>query len=171
MDNALTFSDLLGQLAAYRWPIAGVLIATPLLIWVAGLTLGRSNPRLFARIMSVPVYLVVLPGVLMLLVMGYMMFFTRQNLMTDLDLVLGVLPVATMAVSLWLIRREVRFQDIPGFDELGGMVVLALLAFVALLLILKLRVLVGVFGGMPAVIGVFLLFYAGFHWALKKIRG
>ena len=146
-EQTISLADLFVLLAGYRWPIAIVLAATPVAVWLLGRGLGRYRGRLFARLMSVPVYGVVLPGVFVLLVIGYMLFFSRQNLLTEVDVVLAGVPVLSMAVTLWVIRQFVAFKEIPGFDELSGMVVLALLAFVCLLLVLKLRIFVGVFGG------------------------
>lgn len=98
-----------------------------------------------------------------------MLFFTGQNLLTEVDVVLAGVPIASMVATLWVIRKFVAFEEIPGFDKLSGMVMLALLAFACLLLVLKLRIFVGVFAGVYALLGLFLLLYLAFHWAWGRV--
>ncbi len=168
--DPITFADLFAHLTRYRLPVVIALAATPLAVWLLGRGLGRYRRASFARLMTVPVYVVVLPGVFVLLVLAYMMFFTGQNLLTEVDVVLAGVPIASMVATLWVIRQFVAFDEIPGFDKLSGMVVLALLAFGCLLLVLKLRIFIGVFAGAYALLGFFLLLYLAFHWAWRRVR-
>ena len=46
-----------------------------------------------------------------------------------------ILPIICMVLSLWLVRRNVKFEDIPGFGKLGGlmMILVALISFMWIL--------------------------------------
>ncbi|MDX1571867.1 MAG: hypothetical protein R3200_15405 [Xanthomonadales bacterium] len=106
----------------------------------------------------------------MTLLVAFMVFFNRQNPLTDVDLVLMLGPIAAMIACLTMMRRHTRLNAIPGFDNLAGIALLGLLAFVCILLIAKTRIIVGFFGSLPALLVLFLLLYAGFHYALRMIR-
>lgn len=42
----------------------------------------------------------------------------------DTNLFTQVLPIASMILTLWLIRKNVTFDQIPGFDKLGGLILI-----------------------------------------------
>lgn len=115
-------------------------------------------------------YGVVLPGVFMTLLVAFMIFFNRQNALTDVDLVLMVGPIASMIACLVIMRRHMKLARIPGFDNLAGMALLGLLSFVCMLLLLKTRIIVGFFGSLQSLLVLFALLYAAFHFALRLVR-
>jgi hypothetical protein len=144
--------------------LLGVFLALPLSVPVLGWIHGRAGGALppWRYLYAVLVYLACIPGVGAAVVTGYTLFFTRENLL-DKDLLVYVAPIVSMAVTLVLIRKNVSFDDVPGFDRLSGLMTLIAVTFVILLAIRK--TFVGIFFGA----GLGTLFVLGaFLFALLK---
>ena len=111
---------------------------------------------------TVLVYVACAGGVVAALLTGYSLLFLHANLLAVNALVYFA-PIVAMALTLWLIRRHVAFDLIPGFDRLSGLIVLIAVTF-AIVFVLS-RLFVGVvFLGSVWV----LLAFAAFLFALLK---
>jgi len=121
---------------------------------------------------SVLVYLAVVPGMVSLVILGYSLFFARENLL-DRDLLTTAGPPLTMIATLVLVRRKVDFADVPGFGRLTGLLTLVGLSFAAALAIDRTRIFVGFFGSIDRLLllaaGVYVVFQ-GAAWALFRRR-
>ncbi len=80
------------------------------------------------------VYAACIPGILAIIFNIYKFLFERGSVL-QANLYTQVLPIVVMVLTLWLVRRNVRFEDIPGFGKLGGlvMVLVALISFMWIL--------------------------------------
>ena len=76
-----------------------------------------------------------LPGV----ITAYTLFVSGENLL-DANLLVYFLPIASMVATLVLIRKNVSFDDVPGFDRLSGLMVMVGCSFVIALVIQKTRI-------------------------------
>jgi hypothetical protein len=135
-------------------------VAAPLMRLLHGRGGGTRAPWRHAY--AVITYLACVPGMLAAVLTGYVVLFSRENLL-DLDLLVFVAPLVTMSAALLLIRRNVSFNDVPGFDRLAGLMVMLAGAFIVTLVLARLRVLL-IFGG---TIASFLLL-AGLVFAFMK---
>ena len=98
--------------------------------------------------------------------LGYALFFTSENLL-DVNALVYILPVVSMGLTLALVGRNVRFERIPGFGRLGGLMLILGLTFGMVLALHKTRIWL-VFGGsmgnlLLALLGAFILFKVGAH--------
>ena len=166
-DNSLF--ALLADLGPYRGWILFVLVAIPVAIAILGVTLGHSNPRAFDRLMSIPAYISVLPGLLMAWIITYTMLFTQQNVFAELDFLLVFGPVLSMIACILLITRFTSFERVPGADKLGAMILLATVAFFALMLLSRLYIFVGFFGSFFHLALVFGGLYFLIHMAWGRL--
>ena len=160
----MTGRELIEVLGGQRVLLLVVLLVPVVAVPMVGLLHGRDGGSRspWRYVYSVLVYLACVPGILAAVLTGYVVFFSRENLL-DLDVLVFVAPIVTMTAALLLMRRNVRFADVPGFDRLAGLMVMLAAAFVIALVIARLRVFL-VFGGG---IASFLLL-AGFVFALLK---
>lgn len=82
---------------------------------------------------SVLIYLSVIPGIFAILLNLYHVFFEKRSIY-NMNLMVDVLPIVSMIVSLFLIKKNVDFKDIPGFGKmtafLGTLAGLMLIFFV-----------------------------------------
>jgi len=70
---------------------------------------------------------------------AYALFFTKENLL-DVSIVVYLLPIISMVVTLVLIRKNVSFEDVPGFERLSGLMVMIACSFAIALVIQKTRI-------------------------------
>src|SRR5207247_7604242 len=76
---------------------------------------------------------------------AYTLFFSWEKLL-DANLLVYLLPIASMVATLVLIRKHVAFDDGPGFDRLSGLMVMVGCSFVIALVIQKTKIWI-FFGG------------------------
>jgi EamA domain-containing membrane protein RarD len=136
----------------------------PVAAWLCGWMHGRDNGGRapWKYFYSVLVYLSCIPGLFSSVLTAYGFFVSKENM---LDVSLGVyfLPIISMIVTLILIRKNVAFDLVPGFNRLEGLMVMIGCSFALALAIEKTRIWI-FFGG--SIAWLFLL--AGGIFALLK---
>ena len=168
--DALTLSDLYRAAAQIRWLIAAVMLAAPVLTWGLGRGYRRNRSNVIRWGFACIAYAIVLPGMLSFLLFLYLVTLTGVNAVTDIDLILIGLPVLSGATCLAVMRQAIRLDDVPGFDNIWGILGLALLAFVGLLVLVKLRIIVGFFTSFFGLAILFCVLYGIFHVSVRKLR-
>jgi len=143
----MTTRDLIHLAGQYAGLLLLAFVAPPVLAWLAGRVHGKDQGRLspWKYFYSVLVYLVCVPGMFAAVITAYTLFFSGENLL-DANLLVYFLPIASMVATLVLIRKNVSFDDIPGFDHLSGLMVMVGCSFAIALAIQKTRIWV-FFGG------------------------
>jgi len=110
----------------------GAVPLTALLASIFGKNEGAKTP--WKELYSVLIYLTCIPGIFAVSLNVYLFLFERQSIMQT-NVFTQILPILSMILTLWLVRRNVRFEQIPGFDKLGGLIMIlaALIAFMWIL--------------------------------------
>lgn len=136
--TARDLADLAGQRPLL---LAAAFAALPAAAWLSGRVHGPGGGALspWRYVYSALVYLVCVPGIGAAVITGYTLFFTHENLL-DKDLLVYVVPIVSMALTLGLVRKNVSFDDVPGFDRLSGLMAVIATTFVILLAIRKTRI-------------------------------
>lgn len=153
-------------LLAGHYPVAlcVALAVPPAVSALTGLAHGRgsggASPWKF--VYTLLVYAACVPGMLAAVLTAYTLFFTRESLL-DVNVLVYLAPMASMVATLWLIRRNVSFDEVPGFDRLWGLMVTIALTFAIVLAISRTWLLL-VFGGSVFV----LIALAAFVFALLR---
>ena len=70
---------------------------------------------------SAMVYLVCVPGIFAITLNIYLFLFERRSIL-DTDLYTQILPIASMILTLLIIRRNVDLDRVPGFDRISGLI-------------------------------------------------
>jgi hypothetical protein len=143
----MTTRDLIQWAGQHPVILLPAFVAPPGLAWLVGRLHGKENGRLppWNYLYAVLVYLVCVPGMFAGVITAYTIFFSGENLL-DANLLVYVLPIASMVATLVLIRKNVSFDDVPGFDRLSGLMAMVGCSFVIALAIQKTRIFV-FFGG------------------------
>jgi hypothetical protein len=103
------------------------------------------------------IYFACVPGIFALTLNAYLFLFERQSIM-DTNVYTQILPILCMLVTLWLIRKNVNLNDVPGFDKLGSLV-LIITVLISLMWVLE-KTNIYVFTYLPFY--QFILFFVGF---------
>ncbi len=159
-----TIRELVELASNYSAAAAVVLLCIPAAVLATGLMhgRGRGGSAPWKYLYALLVYLVCVPGMFAAVLTGYMLFFTRENLL-DVNFLIYFLPIISMVVTLLLMRRQVNFGEVPGFDRLAGLMTMIGAAFVIVFALSRTRLWL-VFGGS---IGAFLAL-AAFAFGLLK---
>lgn len=114
---------------------------------------------------STLVYLVAVPAILSLAFTVYKWLFERGSIL-NANLLVQVLPLASMLLTFYIVKRQVRIEALPGFNRLGGLVMMIAGALAIMWFIERVRIVV--FSYMPIqyllLIFLVLLFLIRFGW-------
>lgn len=102
---------------------------------------GEGNKSPWTELYSFLVYAICLPGIFAVTLNAYLFLFERQSVF-DANIFTQVLPLLSMIVTLWLIRKNTCFEDIPGFNKLGGLVTLISVLFILMWILEKTHIFV-----------------------------
>lgn len=118
----MTLRDLL-QLASDNPALPLAWFTLPPFTALVALVLGRSEGHLspWKWLYSVLAYMACVPGIFAIALSVYNFLFERRSLM-DMDVYAQILPVVSMFLTLWLIRKNVEFKDLPWFEKLSSLV-------------------------------------------------
>lgn len=127
----------------------------PALAAILGLVHQRDAGALapWRYVYSALVYAACIPGTFALVLTGYALLFTHENLL-DVNVLVYVLPIVSMALTLMVIGRRVSFLALPGFGRLSGLMGMLAIGFVFALAAERTHVLL-MFGG--SMFGVMML--------------
>ncbi|MBP7821401.1 MAG: hypothetical protein KA010_00665 [Saprospiraceae bacterium] len=113
------FFNLLGEHPSYLLLFFGLIPFTALLVLLIARGEGHLNP--WPVLYSALIYLVSVPALFSISLSIYFFIFERRSIL-ETDMLTQILPVVSMFLTLFLIRRNVSFDYIPGFDKLSGLV-------------------------------------------------
>lgn len=116
----MTIGQLLSFLESNPYYTVFYFVAIPLAALLANI-LGKSEGHLnpWCSFYSALIYLSVIPGVFAILLNLYHLLFETTSIY-NVNLLVQVLPVISMFLSLYIIRKNVSFDLIPGFDKITG---------------------------------------------------
>lgn len=111
---------------------------------------------------STLVYLVAVPAILSVGLSVYKWLFERTSIM-EANLLLQFLPVVSMLLTFFTIKRQVRIEALPGFGRLSGVVMMIAAALILMWFIDRVRIIV--FTYMP--IQYLLLIFLGLLFVIR----
>ena len=117
----MTLQEFFDLLALNPEIIIFFFVACPLTALLASI-LGKGEGHLtpWKYMYSVLVYLICIPGIFAVTLNVYLFLFERQSIF-EADMWTQILPIISMVGTLLLIRKNVSFDQIPGFGKLGGL--------------------------------------------------
>lgn len=99
-------------------------LAIPLTAFLASI-FGKGEGHLtpWKQLYCVLVFLSTIPGIFAITLNVYFFLFERRPIMES-NIYTQIIPILVMFFTLWLIRRNVPFELIPGFDRIGGLILI-----------------------------------------------
>lgn len=92
-----------------------------LLAGIIGKGEGQVTP--WREFYALLIFGVCIPGIFAIALSVYFFLFERGSLM-NADVLIQILPIVSMFLTLWLVRRNVTFEAIPGFGKLSSLMVM-----------------------------------------------
>lgn len=118
----MTLRELFDYLSANPLMVAAyflLLLVTAVLAGIMGRGEGHLSP--WKYLYSAIVYLVCIPGIFAAALAVYLFLFEQGGSIYNVNLLTQVLPVVAMLIILGVVRRNVEFGYIPGFERLTGL--------------------------------------------------
>lgn len=137
----MTLRELFAAVDAARVPLLIGMGAVVALSGLLGLVHGRGNGGRapWRYLYAVLVYAACGPGIFAAVAMIYTLLFSGENLL-DLNAAVYVAPIAAMVLTLGLMRRNVDFDEVPGFQRITGLMTMIGVTFAIALVLRSLRV-------------------------------
>lgn len=146
-------------------------IACPLTALLAS-WLGRGEGHIspWKYMYSALVYIICIPGIFAVTLNIYLFLFERQSVF-DMDLWTQVLPVVSMILTLLLIRKNVSFDQIPGFGKIHGLMLMIGAILIIMWLIDRTHIIAITFIPFYQVILAFLILLAIVMFGWRRFTG
>lgn len=84
---------------------------------------GEATISPWKYLYSVLMFLACVPGIFAITLNIYLFLFERRSIF-EADMFSQIVPIFIMILTLFLIRKNTRFEDIPGFNRLGGLLLI-----------------------------------------------
>lgn len=153
----MTLGEFITWIGSEPQYIVGYFILIPVLaalMWFVSKDQGHLSP--WKYIYSVLVYAVCIPGVTAIAFNLYLFAFQRQDIFAT-EIFTQLLPILSMVITLWLIRKNVDFELIPGFSKISNLITI----IASVLLILWLGDKVHIFSFTYVPLWMFIVMFVG----------
>ena len=137
----MTLRELFAAVDEARVPVLIALGSVVVLTALIGVLHGRGNGGRtpWRHLYAVLVYAACAPGIFAAVAVLYALLFSGDNLL-DLNAATYVAPIAAMVLTLGIMRRNVGFDEVPGFDRITGLMTMLGAVFAIALILRSLRV-------------------------------
>ena len=137
----MSIRDLLDFSTAQPLLFAGMFGIPPVVALLLGLIHGssRGDDAPWKFFYAVLVYLVCAPGIFSSVLILFTFVFAKRSLL-DVDLITYAIPIVSMIVSLIVMRRNVDFRKVPGFNRLNGLMIMIAATFGVLFLLERTKI-------------------------------
>lgn len=134
----MTGRELLALVGSNPLVLAVVLGLPPLVALGMGFAHARDagGQPPWKYVYSAVVYGTCVPGMLAAVLTASTLFMSRESLL-DQNVLVYVLPIVAMVATLLIVRRNVSFDAVPGFERISGLMITIAMTFVIVLAIRK----------------------------------
>ncbi len=117
----MTLRDFFSLIGANPSYIIFYFAIIPFAALLAGLlSKGEGHLSPWRFLYSILIYAVCIPGIFAVTLSIYYFLFEKRSIL-DTDVYIQLLPIVSMVLTLLIIKRNVDFDYIPGFDKLSGL--------------------------------------------------
>jgi hypothetical protein len=144
-------------------------LAVPLsamLGWIFGKGDGHLSP--WKYFYCAIIYLACVPGIFAITLSIYQFLFERLPI-SEMNIFTQVLPILSMILTIWLVKKNVSLDQIPGFGKLGALMVIILILLAVMWALDRTRIIA--FTGFPFlyVILLMVVLFVIIRFAIKRI--
>lgn len=160
----MTLNDLfklIGENPAYIMMYFSLIPIAAFVAGVMGNGEGEKSP--WREFYSLLIYLVCIPGIFAFALSVYNFLFERHPIL-DTDVLTQILPICSMIATLLLIKRNVSFDEIPGFGKISGLMSMVAATFAFMWFIDRTHILAITYIPFWQVILIFVVLYLFIRW-------
>jgi hypothetical protein len=167
----MTLQELLASLDAHPLPVLAYFALLPASVWLAGRSHGREAPLYESPVRwlySAALYGVCLPGIVAAVAFADTLAHGR---VVQAGVLSQLLPLASMFVTLGLVRHQANPEHIPGFRRMTGFMLLLVFTSVGVFLLMRTRVWLFFGGGMGTLLIAMGVLFFLLKWAFDRAFG
>jgi hypothetical protein len=138
---------------------------TALITGILGKGEGHLNP--WKYLYAFLIYFVSIPGIFAVAINIYFFLFQRGDVMQT-DVYMQILPILVLLLTIWLIRRNVDLNLIPGFKTLSGLWLMMFASMTLMFLLDKTRIYVFSYLPFQYLLFIFLALFAVIYLGWRK---
>ncbi len=144
-------------------------IGLPLIAGIIGI-LGNDNCNKspWKEFFMVIIYATMIPGILALFFNLYLFLFENSSIL-NYNILIQILPVLSMIVTLFIIKRYISFNEIPGFDKISGLILVISSLILILWLADRFRIVAFTYMPIQYLLLLFIILIFAINWGLKKL--
>ena len=144
-------------------------IAVPLTALLA-LIFGKGQAEMspWKYLYTALVYLAAVPGIFSVTLNIYLFLFDQQSVM-DTNIYTQILPILSMILTLYLIKKNISLDDVPGFDKLSGLLIVIIVILGIMWILDRTRILVITFVPLIWVVVILVALFVLARYGLQKL--
>ncbi len=120
----MTLREFINHVSDNSWMAIVYLAAIPLIaLWLGWIAKGKGNDSPWCMMYSALIYGIAVPAIFGISLTAYLFLFERKSIY-DMDLIIQVLPVLSMILTIYIMKRNVKIDQIPGFTGIGGLILI-----------------------------------------------
>ena len=136
----MTLADFFELTTGHPYLLLGYFLLIPFVAFLAMFfSKGQAHLAPWKYLYTVLIYLVCLPGIFAVTLSVYFFLFERRPIM-ETNLYTQILPVLSMIVTIYLIKKQVSLDLVPGFDRLSGLITILAVLMALMWIIDKTRI-------------------------------
>jgi len=139
---------------------------TALLFLLLAKNEGTKSPWKFGY--SVLIYLSCIPGIFAFVFLVYRFIFENQQIL-NVDIYTQLLPIISMTLTIFLIRKNVDLTYIPGFGKLSGLTMMILATFIVMWIFNKTHLLAITFIPIQYILIIFIVLFIAIKVGFDKM--
>jgi hypothetical protein len=117
----LTLQEFFNYISANPTEITLFFLAVPVTALVAGwISKGEGHQAPWSYLYSALIFAACIPGIFAVTLSVYFFLFERGSI-KNVNMLTQVLPVLSMLLTLGIVRRNVPYAHIPGFDRISSL--------------------------------------------------
>lgn len=128
---------------------------------------GKESP--WKYLYTALIYLTCVPGIFAITLSAYLLIFENKSAL-DINIYTQVLPILSMALTLWLITRNVSLDDVPGFGKLSGLLLIILGVLIVFWILDKTRLIAFTYIPLQWVILILVIIFAAIRFGIVKMK-
>lgn len=165
----MTLGEFFGLLSENPSIVLFYFIALPLsalLGWVFGRGDGYKSP--WKYFYCAIIYLACVPGIFSVTLNMYQFLFERMPV-SEMNIFTQILPLISMVLTIWLVRKNVELDQIPGFGKLPALMLIILVLLAVMWGLDRTRIIA--FTGFPFyyIIIILIVMFVVIRAAMKRI--
>ena len=165
----MTLQELFESISQNPTPICAFFALIPLTAGIAAI-LGNGEGTIspWKYLYATLVYLTCIPGFFALTLTAYFFLFERRSILLT-DVYIQILPILSMALTLFLIAKNVSLDDVPGFGKISGLGAMIVGTIAFMWFLDKTHLIAFVSMSFYQLLAVFIVFFLFIRWGWRKI--